>query len=52
MSENWYSRPILSVADTALALAFYALKLGFKEDWRFEEESGFGSCRSRAKDVN
>ena len=39
MSGNWYSRPVLSVADTALALEFYALKLGFKEDWRFEEES-------------
>ena len=35
---NWYSRPVLAVRDSATALDFYAKKLGFSEDWRYEEE--------------
>ena len=34
---GWYARPVLAVRDAAAALAFYADKLGFKEDWRYEE---------------
>ena len=35
---QWYARPVLSVRDTPSALAFYAGKLGFKEDWKYEED--------------
>ena len=35
--SGWYARPVLAVRDAAAALAFYAGKLGFQEDWRFEE---------------
>jgi uncharacterized glyoxalase superfamily protein PhnB len=35
--SGWYARPVLAVRDTPAALAFYADKLGFAEDWRFEE---------------
>jgi uncharacterized glyoxalase superfamily protein PhnB len=34
---NWYTRPVLSVRDAVAALDFYAAKLGFAEDWRYEE---------------
>lgn len=34
---GWYARPILAVRDAAASLAFYADKLGFKEDWRYDE---------------
>lgn len=34
---GWYSRPVLAVGDAPSALAFYAGKLGFREDWRHEE---------------
>jgi uncharacterized glyoxalase superfamily protein PhnB len=35
---GWYARPVLAVRDAAAALAFYAEKLGFKADWRYEED--------------
>jgi uncharacterized glyoxalase superfamily protein PhnB len=35
---GWYSRPVIAVRQTASALRFYAEKLGFQEDWRYEEE--------------
>jgi uncharacterized glyoxalase superfamily protein PhnB len=38
MSDGWYARPVLSVRDTLIALEFYKSKLGFAEDWRYEEE--------------
>lgn len=42
MSEGppgrWYTRPVWGVADIERSLAFYAGKLGFKEDWRHAEE--------------
>jgi catechol 2,3-dioxygenase-like lactoylglutathione lyase family enzyme len=34
---GWYTRPVLAVRDANAALAFYAGKLGFAEDWRYEE---------------
>ena len=39
MSRNWYARPVLNVRFTPIALQFYTSKLGFREDWRSEEES-------------
>jgi len=36
--DRWYSRPILYAADIQRMLGFYVGKLGFKEDWRYEEE--------------
>jgi catechol 2,3-dioxygenase-like lactoylglutathione lyase family enzyme len=38
MSTDWYSRSIVLVRDASQALEFYASKLGFKEDWIFEED--------------
>ena len=35
---GWYSRPVLAVRETPAALGFYAGKLGFREDWRHEED--------------
>ena len=35
---GWYSRPVLAVRHTPLSLQFYEEKLGFREDWRYEEE--------------
>lgn len=37
MSKAWYSRPVLFVADIDSTVSFYVGKLGFKEDWRFDE---------------
>ena len=34
---GWYARPVLAVRDAPASLAFYAGKLGFTEDWRWEE---------------
>ncbi len=34
---NWYTRPVLAVRDATAALGFYAMKLGFSEDWRYED---------------
>jgi catechol 2,3-dioxygenase-like lactoylglutathione lyase family enzyme len=39
VSGAWYARPVFPVRDTGKALAFYTAKLGFKEDWRHEEEA-------------
>jgi catechol 2,3-dioxygenase-like lactoylglutathione lyase family enzyme len=39
MSKDWYARPVLAVRDASESLRFYAAKLGFKEDWRYEEEA-------------
>ena len=35
---DWYSRPVLAVRDAAQALDFYSARLGFQEDWRYEED--------------
>jgi uncharacterized glyoxalase superfamily protein PhnB len=34
---NWYARPVLAVRDATAALDFYSRKLGFGEDWRYDE---------------
>jgi catechol 2,3-dioxygenase-like lactoylglutathione lyase family enzyme len=38
VSEDWYARPILCVADVDRTLDFYVNKLGFTQAWRFEED--------------
>ncbi len=35
---NWYARPVFAVQDAGTALDFYAHKLGFAEDWRYEDQ--------------
>lgn len=35
---KWYTRPVLAVRDATAALSFYSMKLGFSEDWRYEDE--------------
>jgi uncharacterized glyoxalase superfamily protein PhnB len=35
---QWYSRPVLAVRNAVTALGFYSTKLGFREDWRYEED--------------
>jgi len=39
VSTDWYARPVLAVRDAPKALEFYAAQLGFKEDWRYEEDA-------------
>ena len=38
MSDAWYMRPVLFVADVDKSLAFYIDKLGFTEAWRHSED--------------
>lgn len=35
---DWYSRPVLFVADVSASVAFYTDKLGFAQAWRYEED--------------
>jgi uncharacterized glyoxalase superfamily protein PhnB len=35
---NWYTRSVLAVRDAPAALDFYSTKLGFSEDWRYDED--------------
>ena len=35
---SWYTRPVLAVRDATASLGFYVTKLGFGEDWRYENE--------------
>jgi len=37
LSEKWYARPVLFVADIDKTLDFYVRRLGFAKDWRFED---------------
>jgi catechol 2,3-dioxygenase-like lactoylglutathione lyase family enzyme len=38
MSNRWYSRPVLFVADIDRSVDFYVKQLGFTQAWRYEEE--------------
>jgi catechol 2,3-dioxygenase-like lactoylglutathione lyase family enzyme len=38
MSNKWYARPVLFVADIDRSVDFYAKQLGFRQTWRYEEE--------------
>ena len=39
MSDQWYARPVLFVADIDRSIDFYVKQLGFTEAWRYEEEA-------------
>ena len=39
MSDQWYARPVLFVADIDRYIDFYVKQLGFTEAWRYEEEA-------------
>jgi catechol 2,3-dioxygenase-like lactoylglutathione lyase family enzyme len=38
MSKEWYSRPVLFVADIDRSVDFYVQQLGFTQPWRYEED--------------
>ncbi|MGD0131327.1 MAG: glyoxalase superfamily protein [Bryobacteraceae bacterium] len=38
MSNEWFARPVLFVADIDTAVEFYGKQLGFTQAWRYEEE--------------
>jgi catechol 2,3-dioxygenase-like lactoylglutathione lyase family enzyme len=38
MSDRWYARPVLFVADIDRAAHFYVRQLGFREAWRHAED--------------
>ena len=38
MSDKWYSRPVLFVADIDRSVDFYVKQLGFTQPWRYEED--------------
>ncbi len=38
MSDRWYTRPILYVADMDRALAHYTGALGFTVSWRYDDD--------------
>lgn len=38
MSKEWYSRPVLFVADIDTSVDFYVKQLRFTQAWRYEEE--------------
>jgi catechol 2,3-dioxygenase-like lactoylglutathione lyase family enzyme len=38
MSNEWFARPVLLVADIDRSVNFYVKQLGFTQAWRYEEE--------------
>jgi catechol 2,3-dioxygenase-like lactoylglutathione lyase family enzyme len=38
MSDKWYARPVLFVADIDRSVDFYVKQLGFTQSWRYGEE--------------
>ena len=38
MSNKWYSRPVLFVTDVNRSVDFYVKQLGFKQNWRLEDD--------------
>ena len=38
MSNEWFARPVLFVADIDRSVDFYVKQLGFSQPWRYEEE--------------
>lgn len=38
MSNEWFARPVLFVADIDRSVDFYVKQLGFTQAWRYEEE--------------
>jgi catechol 2,3-dioxygenase-like lactoylglutathione lyase family enzyme len=40
MSNHWYTRPVLFVANIERSVDFYVKQFGFTEKWRFVDEEG------------
>ena len=38
MSDKWYTRPVLFVADIDKSVDFYRQQLGFTQAWRYEDD--------------
>ena len=38
MSDRWFARPVLFVADIDRSVDFYVKRLGFTQSWRYEDE--------------
>ncbi len=38
MSNEWFARPVLFVADIGRSVDYYERQLGFTQQWRYEEE--------------
>ena len=38
LSNEWFARPVLFVADIDRSVDFYVKQLGFSQPWRYEEE--------------
>ena len=38
MSDKWYTRPVLFVADIDKSVDFYVQQLGFTQAWRYDED--------------
>jgi catechol 2,3-dioxygenase-like lactoylglutathione lyase family enzyme len=38
MSDKWYTRPVLFVADIDRSVDFYVKQLGFTQAWRYEDD--------------
>src|SRR5450432_1337175 len=38
MTNEWFARPVLFVADIDRSVDFYVKQLGFTQSWRYEEE--------------
>jgi catechol 2,3-dioxygenase-like lactoylglutathione lyase family enzyme len=38
LSEEWFARPVLFVADVDRSLDFYVSRLGFTQSWRYTED--------------
>jgi catechol 2,3-dioxygenase-like lactoylglutathione lyase family enzyme len=38
MSDEWFARPVLFVADIDVSVDFYVTRLGFSQPWRYAEE--------------
>ena len=49
MSNEWFARPVLFVADIDRSVDFYVKQLGFTQPWRYEEEGKGGSRKSTGR---
>jgi len=41
MSDEWFARPVLFVADIDRSIDFYVKQLGFTQAWRYEEGKAY-----------
>ena len=52
MSNEWFARPVLFVADIDIAIEFYEKQLGFSRAWRYEEERKAYVAQVERQDVH